>query len=110
VATSELKVLKERLDRTRDTPGEDIYHTLTLDPSSKDHRLIALFIDYTSKIGECPFYLTGVKKGRCTIAPDFTIMWNDCEGKCFVGGVTCLIIADHESETEESSCMGNRSR
>jgi hypothetical protein len=76
---------------------------LTLDPSVKDHRVIALLIDYTSRRQECPFYRMGDEKRHCGIAPEFTVMWDDCRGMCFVSGVTCPLILDHIEGTEASN-------
>jgi hypothetical protein len=98
-----LKRVEERLDRISSTTDDDVYYALTLDPSLRDHRIIALLIDYTSKVDECPFYRVDIGIRRCTIAPDFTILWKDCKGRCFVSGIACPIISEHVSGTEESS-------
>jgi len=110
VVTPELKSIEESLDKIRGTPDDNVYYTLTLDPSLRDHRVIALLVDYTSRTGECPYYRMDLNQRHCTIAPDFTIMWKDCEGKCFVCGIACPIIADRESKTEESSYSRSKTR
>jgi hypothetical protein len=82
-------------------PNDDTYYMLTLDPSVKDHRVIALLIDYTSRSHECPFYRPDNKERHCSIAPEFTVIWRDCGGRCFVGGLTCPVIVDHDRELEK---------
>lgn len=103
VVTPELKLTEERLNGISNATDDDTYYTLTLDPLLKDHRVIALLIDYTSTVDECPFYRVDVDERHCTIAPDFTILWKDCRGRCFVSGITCPIISEYVSGTEESS-------
>jgi hypothetical protein len=86
---------------------EDIYYTLTLDPTIKDHRIIALIIDYTSEEGDCSFYRPGNQRKQCRIAPRFKVIWNDCGGKCFVNGLTCPVILDYVENIGESE-MSNK--
>ena len=85
-------------EETHHLVDNNVYYMLTLNPSVKDHRVIALLIDYTSQRQECPFYETDNRTSHCSIAPDFTIMWNDCQGRCFIKGLTCPIILDHTAE------------
>ena len=74
----------------------------TLDPTTKHHRILALIIDHTSKQGECDFYRSQDKLKQCVIAPRFKVMWGDCEGRCFVHGLTCSIILEYLEERCES--------
>jgi hypothetical protein len=99
----ELKSMHRESEETHHVTGNGVYYMLTLDPSVKDHRVIALLIDYTSRRQECPFYETDNRASHCIIAPDFTIMWNDCQGRCFVKGLTCPIILDHTGKTDDQA-------
>jgi len=78
---------------------------LTLDPTERDHRILALLINYTSTQGECAFYKSGEHRTLCSIVPKFTVLGRDCNGKCFIDGLTCPIILeyleDQKSEIEK---------
>lgn len=87
--------------------GEEMRYELTLDPTVKDHRIIALIIDHTSKQGECSFYKPDERGKQCSIAPRFRVMWDDCEGKCFTSGLTCPIILEHIENLSDSRISGN---
>lgn len=93
--------LKES-QRVYQIDDEDIHYFLTLDPTIKDHRIIALIIDHTSKQGECSFYRPDNKRKQCNIASRFMVMWADCGGKCFVHGLTCPIIIEYLENRGES--------
>jgi hypothetical protein len=97
-----MKSVRREGPETYRIPDNNTYYSLTLDPCVKDHRIIALLTDYTSRSQECPFYSPDDQKRHCNIAPEFTVMWSDCGGRCFVDGLTCPIIAEHFKELEES--------
>jgi hypothetical protein len=101
-----VKSFHRGLPETNQAPDNNVYYMLTLDPTEKNHRVIALLIDYTSRIRECTFYRPD-EANHCSIAPDFTVMWNDCSGRCFVSGLTCPVILYHIKEPEESSDKSN---
>ena len=97
-----MKSIRRESPETSRTTDNNTYYSLTLDPSVKDHRIIALLTDYTSRSQECPFYSPDDQKRPCNIAPMFTVMWSDCKGRCFVDGLTCPIITEYFKELEES--------
>jgi hypothetical protein len=95
-----MKSMHRGLPETHQAPDNNVYYMLTLDPTEKNHRVIALLINYTSRKRECTFYRQD-DMNHCSIAPDFTLMWNDCGGRCFVNGLTCPVLLDHIKEPEE---------
>ncbi len=63
------------------------------DPLSKDSRILALLTDYTSNVGECPYYSENVPS-KCLLDPTSRRPW-DCEGKAFINGFVCQYILDY---------------
>ena len=63
------------------------------DPLSKESRILALLTDYTSNVGECPYYSEKVPS-KCLLDPTSRRLW-DCEGKSFIKGFVCQYILDH---------------
>jgi hypothetical protein len=90
-----MKPLHVQPSETHPPAEDDVYYELTLDPTQRDHRILALLIDYTSMQGECIFYKQRDHERPCTIAPEFTILGRDCNGKCFIDGLTCQLILDY---------------
>jgi len=90
-----VKSLQVESSETRQLSEDDTYYMLTLDPTQRDHRILALLIDYTSWCGECVFYRPDDRQKYCSIAPRFKILGRDCSGKCFVNGLTCPIIIEY---------------
>jgi hypothetical protein len=50
----ELKPMRGESEETHHATGNNVYYMLTLNPSVKDHRVIALLIDYTSEDKSAP--------------------------------------------------------
>jgi hypothetical protein len=96
------KPTQKESDRTFRIDDQDTYYTLTLDPTMRDHRVIALIIDHTSKRGDCNFYRSGNNQKQCYIAPRYKVIWSDCEGKCFIHGLTCPLILEYLENLTES--------
>jgi hypothetical protein len=97
-----VKPLQAEPSEAHQLAEDDLYYMLTLDPTKRDHRILALLIDYTSVQGECVFYEPRDHEKRCNIAPTFSVLGRDCKGKCFVGGLTCPIILEYLEDQKKS--------
>ena len=62
-----------------------------LDPRIREDRITALLEEYSSDIGDCPYY-TSDTKSKCLLEPR-VVKVIDCEGKCFVNGLCCQMIS-----------------
>nr|MDO8097962.1 hypothetical protein [Candidatus Njordarchaeota archaeon] len=101
-----MKPLQVEPSETHQRAEDDVYYMLTLAPTERDHRILALLLDYTSMQGECVFY-KGKNHGKyCSIAPMYTILSKDCSGRCFVEGLTCLIILEYLEDQEKAEIDG----
>jgi len=66
------------------------YHR-KLDPRIREDRITALLEEYSSNVGDCPYY-TPETKSKCLLEPR-VVKVIDCEGKCFVNGLCCQMIS-----------------
>lgn len=69
---------------------EPDYHR-KLDPRVREDRITALLEDFSSNVGDCPYY-TPETKSKCLLEPR-VVKVIDCEGKCFVNGLCCQMIS-----------------
>lgn len=60
-------------------------------PLVPDDCVRAIFLNYTSKVGECQFFSNAVES-NCLLDPFSHRTWN-CEGRCFVNGYRCEYIS-----------------
>ncbi len=58
----------------------------------KEHGIMALFSNYTSRRRECSFYSSKYRSG-CALDP-LSVRVCDCENRWFVDGITCQYIVE----------------
>ncbi|MFX1518646.1 MAG: hypothetical protein ACFFCD_01795 [Promethearchaeota archaeon] len=73
--------------------AEKLEHSHNLDPRVKNDRIMALLEGYDAKKGDCPYY-TPETKSKCLLEPR-AIKVIDCEGRCFINGLCCQMIAEN---------------
>ena len=86
------QITQEQLSLCNDmVSATDADYHRKLDPRVREDRITALLEDYSSDIGDCPYY-TPETKSKCLLEPR-VIKVIDCEGKCFVNGLCCQMIS-----------------
>ncbi len=71
----------------------DLEYPRKFDPRVKSDRIMALLESYCSKKGDCPYHAPETKS-KCLLEPR-VIKVIDCEGRCFVNGLCCQMIAEN---------------